>query len=273
MNTARNAATDEATFNMMIDAGVQSGLNEEEAILAAMLADAEAADAVVVTAGPDEILEVNEEEEAGEDDLIAAGIAEIEAADGSADIADEPAPEAPAPKAAKAPKEPKEPKAPKAPSAPRITYVGHTKSEVLKARLGDKAAELLLLEVADVALEPEALQAKQEALLIDIDKLAKKVGEKANMLFAYLKSGGKLNEVMSRAFTVLAKEGELTSGNKGNLQTNLLDKYSSGTAASQANQMFMLFPALAITVKEKGKMIANPNSLILMKMKAELGIA
>lgn len=175
-------------------------------------------------------------------------------------------------KPAKKAKAPKAPAEPKPAAAPRITYVGHTKSEVLKARLGDKASELLLLEVADATLPAEELQAKQEALLDDIDKLAKKVGEKANMLFAWLKNGGKLNEVMQRSLQVLAKEGELTSGDKGNLQSNLRDKYSVGTARSQANQMFMLFPALAITVKEKGRMVANPNSLILMKAKAELSL-
>ena len=176
-------------------------------------------------------------------------------------------------KAEKVAKEPKAPKAPAEPKAPRITYVGHTTSEVLAAKLGAKKADILVLEVADAGLEPDALAAKQEALLGDIDLLAKKVGEKAVMLFGWLNSGGKLNEVMERAFKVLAKDGQLVSGPKGNLHSNLREKYSEGTAASQSNQMFALFPALAITKREKGVMAINTDSLIFMKAKAELGLA
>jgi hypothetical protein len=148
-----------------------------------------------------------------------------------------------------------------------------SKSQKVVAKLGEKASEFLLLEIADAELDEEALKAKQEKVLAEIDSLAKKVGEKATMLFGWLKNGGALNEVMRRTFEVLAKDGELTSGEKGNLQQNLLSKpYSKGTAASQANQMFMLLPALKVTVKERGKMVANPDSLILAKAKAELGL-
>jgi hypothetical protein len=148
-----------------------------------------------------------------------------------------------------------------------------SKSQKVVAKLGEKASEFLILELADAELDEEALKAKQEAALAEIDGLAKKVGEKATMLFGWLKNGGALNEVLKRAFTVLLTDGELTSGAKGNLQTNLLAKpYSAGTAASQANQCFMLFPALKITVKEKGRMVANEDSAILLKAKTELGL-
>jgi hypothetical protein len=72
------------------------------------------------------------------------------------------------------------------------------------------------------------------------------------------------NEVMATAFKVLKRDGYLTSGDKGNLQLALRSKYSVGTARSQANQMFSLFPFLKITVKgEKGKMVPNEKSLLL----------
>lgn len=175
-------------------------------------------------------------------------------------------------------KKAKAPKAPKEPKPPRMTYVTNKKSEVLLHTLGENAKDFLVLEVADADLDTDALKTKQEVLLSLIDKkedggAAKKVGEKAVMLFKWLKAGGELNEVMKRAFTVLAKQGELTSGDKGNLQADLLAKpYSLGTARSQANQMFMLFPLLKITVKEKGRMIPNPDSVILAKAKAQLGL-
>lgn len=172
-------------------------------------------------------------------------------------------------KVAKAPKEPKEAKPPR---LARHMCHGH-ESRVLAARLGERLGEFLVLEVADAGLDAAALKVRQDEILAVIDGLAKKVGEKATMLFGYMMNGGKLNEVMLKTFTVLARDGKLTSGAKGNLQLELAEKYSPGTAASQANQMFMLLPALAITVKEKGMMVANPDSMILMKMNAELSLA
>ncbi|MFT4064323.1 hypothetical protein [Paraburkholderia sp.] len=170
--------------------------------------------------------------------------------------------------AAAAPKGKGKPKA-----APTERHIVLTKSQKVATKLGDKAGEFLILELADAALDEAELKAKQELVLAEIDGLAKKVAEKATQLFGWLKNGGSLNEVMKRTFEVLARDGELTSGEKGNLQQNLLAKpYSKGTAASQANQMFMLLPMLRVTKREKGRMIANPDSTILAKAKAELGL-
>lgn len=162
-------------------------------------------------------------------------------------------------------------------AAPKKEKVRHgpplTKSQKVVAKLGERASEFLLLEINDASLDEEALKLRQEEVLAEVDGLAKKVAEKATMLFGWLKNGGKLNEVMLRTFKVLIEDGEITSGVKGNLQSNLMAKpYSAGTAASQANQMFMLLPALKVTKKEKGRMVANPESLILAKAKAELGL-
>ena len=103
----------------------------------------------------------------------------------------------------------------------------------------------------------------------------KKVQEKAVMLFGYMSNGGALNEVMKRAFTVLVRDGFITSGDKGNLHANLLTKpYSLGTARAQAGQMLCLFPMLKIALKDgRGRLVANPDSLILMKVSAELGLS
>lgn len=205
--------------------------------------------------------------------------------------APKPAKEAKAPKApkeAKAPKEPKPPKeakAPKEPKAPAVTYINSKRSQVLMHRLGAKANEYLMLEAGDLSLSEDAQAAKRQEILDFIDRNSAKSGgdggavkvmEKLVMLFGWMASGkpvSELNEVMRRTFSVLLTQGELTSGDKGNLQTDLLAKpYSVGTARSQANQMFMLLPLLKVTVKEKGRMVPNPDSLILMKMKAELAL-
>lgn len=167
-------------------------------------------------------------------------------------------------KKAKAPKEPKERKE-------RIFF--SKQSDRIAHGLGDKLSEFMLLEIEDATLSGDDLKAKNAEVLASIDATAKKVGEKANMLFKWMNKGGDLNEVMARAFKVLVRDGELTSGDKGNLQLELLAKpYSLGTARSQANQIFMLFPTLKITMKEKGKMVPNPDSLLFIKAKAQLGL-
>jgi hypothetical protein len=157
-------------------------------------------------------------------------------------------------------------------AAPRMTFA--LKSEKIVHKLGDKAKEFLILDAKDAELSDEELAAKQAAVLAAVDQMAIKIGEKAVMLMNFLKNGGKLNEIMKRTFTVLIRDGFLTSGAKGNLVTNFeLKPYSPGTAASQSNQMFGLFPALGIChEKSAGRMELNEDSTILIKMKAELGL-
>lgn len=154
---------------------------------------------------------------------------------------------------------------------PRPSYVTHSKSAVLRHKLGDDLSKFVLLEMTDALLEGEEQKNRIDEVLASIDACSqKKVQEKAVMLFDWMKYGGAMNEVMKRAFEVLLKDGEITTGDKGNLTLNLLAKpYSVGTARAQAGQILTLFPLLKITTKEKGKMIANSDSLILEKVKAE----
>lgn len=172
-------------------------------------------------------------------------------------------------KKAKAPKEPKEPK------APRITSITHKPGDRLVALLGGNKGLLTFLASDDtIAAEKRAEKFIED--MNDRDAIADKVKDKAIMLITWLASGkdtAQLNEVLLRTFKVLFKEGELTSGQKGNLQQDLLSKpYSPGTAASQANQMFMLLPILNVTMREKGRMVLNPDSIIGQAMKIKLGI-
>ncbi|MFW6855317.1 hypothetical protein ACODYM_28920 [Burkholderia gladioli] len=138
------------------------------------------------------------------------------------------------------------------------------KSEKIAAKLGDSQGSILMIEAGDEKLTAGELDAKQKALLKEIDEKAKKVGEKAVMLLGWIKAGGKLNEIMARTFAVLEKDGCITSGDEGNLIKNFLKKpYSIGTARAQASQMFMLLPALKICDRQGGKMVPNPNSALL----------
>lgn len=164
---------------------------------------------------------------------------------------------------------PKKEKKAKAPKDPRLTYVIAKKSEIVTART---AGFELVLEAADAALSEEDRAAKVAAFVASIDALPKKVGEKAVQFFTdvqkYKGVDDIKNEVIRRAVQLLITEGELTSGDKGNLQQNLLSKpYSLGTARSQSNQMFALLPALKMTIREKGRMVPNPDSVLLMMLK------
>lgn len=170
--------------------------------------------------------------------------------------------------------EPKAPKAPKAVKPLRATSVTHSPGDLLREKLGPGGLSLLALTLDDAKLKGEALATKQGhflAIMNDREAMARKVKEKAMMLLTWLKDGGEMNTVLRRTMLLLIDKGELTSGDKGNLQQNLLMKpYSKGTAQSQANQMFMLLPALKICKKEKGKMVPNPDSALLPIIKERL---
>ena len=209
--------------------------------------------------------------ESVEEDAIEAAAAKIDAAVPPADAEVE-ATEKPA--KTKKVKAAKEPKAPKEPTAPRVTSITHQPGDRLVALLGDKS--FIHFSLSDDAATNATRVDSFVTAMNTRDAIADKVKDKAIMLFTWLKSdksASDLNEVMKRAFEVLKKDGELTSGKNGNLQSNLLGKpYSPGTAASQANQMFMLFPLLGITQREKGKMVANPDSAVLAVVNARLGL-
>lgn len=279
----------ELTMHMTTAHTGEIDLSADDAILASMLEGIEsgAAELTATDGMPGDgagVIDLND------DDAIEAAVAEIEKAEAVQDhyaaeegaaaggATDEPlVVEKATGKKEKKAKEPKEPK------EPRVTYVGHKASDVLKARLGDKISEMLVLEIEDATLEPHELEAKQAELLkllntrpgtSDAGSTQKKVAEKIVMLFGWLKTGGKLNEVMLRTFTVLAKDGHLTSGDKGNLHAELLAKpYSVGTARAQAGQMFAMLPMLKVVTKEeKGRFALNPNSMIFAGVKAQLGL-
>lgn len=278
-NNAETTTSEELTMNMQTAHTGEIDLSADDAILASMLEGIED-DAADLNADDAGLVDLNDE------DAIEAAIADIEKAEavqehyaeeGEPEAAEAAADKPKKEKKAKAPKEPKEPK------APRITYVGHKASDVLQARLGGKANEMLILEAEDALLDPAALEAKQSELLAMLNKrpgtgdggsTQKKVAEKVVMLFGWLKNGGKLNQVMDITFRTLIADGEIQSGEKGNLHQALLAKpYSKGTANAQGGQMMAMLPMLKVaTLSEKGKLVANPNSMILDAVKAQLSL-
>lgn len=177
------------------------------------------------------------------------------------------------PAAAAAPAEPKPPK------PPRVSSVTHKPGDLLLAKLGSDAAANWL--IFDTNHDGEQIQAAHADFIAKMNLrsnepggIADKVQDKISMFIMWLAKGGTLNEVLRRTITLLHKDGKLTSGDKGNLQLDLLAKpYSIGTARSQANQMFMALPELKLTIKEKGVMVPNPDSPLLAAAYAQLGLA
>lgn len=280
-NNVETTTSEELTMNMQAAHTGEIDLSADDAILASMLEGIED-DAADLNADDAGVIDLNDEE------AIEAAIADIEKAeavqDHYAEEGGEPeAAEAAADKSKKKEKKAKAPKEPKEPKAPRATYLMDKAAGVLKARLGDKLNEMLILEAEDAMLDPAALEAKQSELLALLNKrpgtgeggsTQKKVAEKVVMLFGWLKNGGKLNQVMDITFRQLITDGEIQSGEKGNLHQALLAKpYSKGTANAQGGQMMAMLPMLKIaTMSEKGKLVANPNSVILDAVKAQLGL-
>lgn len=289
--TRKSAKTSEKEMTMNMSVAHEIDLSSDDAILASMLDDIES--------GAEELLATDglSGDDAGVIDLtddaaIEAAVADIEKTESTHEhyAADE-SPVPPAAKKAvkqkkeKVAKEPKE-KVAKEPKPAAVRYNGHktNAADVLKHRLGDKTNEMLVLEVEDASLDPAALAAKQSELLAllnsrpksdcDGPKSQQKVAEKVVMLFGWLKNGGSLNKVMDITFRTLIADGEIQSGEKGNLWQALLAKpYSKGTANAQGGQMMSMLPMLKIaTMSEKGKLVANPNSMILMAVKAQMGL-
>ena len=239
--------------------------SDDSSLLADLLGELEAGSSDAVNA----LFDAVDDSAAAESTSNAAGLPEADDAESEVKV------KAKKEKKAKAEKPTKEPKvkAEKPEKAPRITSITHKPGARLLALIGgDKSFLTFSLS------EPEDIQAeKADQFIADMDArdvIADKVREKAVMFLTWLKADkpvSELNEVLARSFQVLFKDGKLTGGKDGNLQKNLLSKpYSPGTAASQANQMFMLFPLLGITVREKGEMVLNDDSVIATLIKDKI---
>jgi hypothetical protein len=158
------------------------------------------------------------------------------------------------------------------PKPVRPTSITHKPGALMVAKLGEKWRDIVVFDVT-ASEHTEAQDAFVERMN-DPKAIADKVRDKAIMLLSWIKTGGELNKVMDITFRTLHKDGHLASGEKGNLHLALLAKpFTKGTANSQSNQMFMLLPELKVTVKEKGRMVPNPNSALLPAIYAHLGLA
>lgn len=161
-----------------------------------------------------------------------------------------------------------EPAKPKrtAPATKRIAVAGVKKSEALSKALGAKLNDYLALNVNDAALDDDSLKAKVDAKLTEIDALPIKIQEKVVNFYAHLSNGAALSNYTKIAVDILVKQGEITS--KSLRDAYIARPYSVGTANSQCTQLMKVLQVLELAHKDGGKLVANPDSLLLPMLSA-----
>ena len=150
-----------------------------------------------------------------------------------------------------------------------------SKVERLTDKLGDKLGENTVLEIADAILEGDELVAKQGETLLALKSAGIKVQNRMTFMLEFVAGkSAKLNGVIHTAFALLHKDGQLTTGGKGNVITALLaHPYSDSAAKAMGGNTILAMKALKVIVPtEKGTFVANPDSLILMKINGMIGL-
>lgn len=166
----------------------------------------------------------------------------------------------------------KEPAADAAPKTPKV-YWGKNKLGRLEAGLGDKLKDYLLLTVSEAALEGEELTARVAENTAMFKGLGVKVQNRATNLieFAAGKRNG-LNGVIETTIRLLAADGQLTTGDKGNVISALVaHPYSIGAARAMGNNTInMLRNLQMVDLGAKGVLVPNPDSLLLQVVAGKL---
>jgi hypothetical protein len=163
----------------------------------------------------------------------------------------------------------------KAPT-PRVRYANPT--DRLKARVGDKLAEYSVLTTADAMVDDEALGAVMERTLDIIKAMNKKVSNRGVGFIEWL-SGKKtsLNNVIDRLLRLLDTDGHLQTGDEGNVMKNLLARpYSAASARAMGGNTVVMLKELKVILPlegHKGRFVANPDSLLLLKARSMLAAA
>lgn len=160
---------------------------------------------------------------------------------------------------------------PKRVATPRKRYTD--KTERLKDKLGTDLAEYSVLTLADAGVTDTDLLAVMESTLVIIRGMSGKSQNWAVKFIEYM-AGKKaaMSEVTGRILNLLQKDGFVSTGNTGNMYLDLVSKpYSPGAArAMGGNNLAMLMHLKVIQPDGKGRYIANPESLLLLKANSML---
>lgn len=147
------------------------------------------------------------------------------------------------------------------------------KTERLKDRVGTDLPGYSVLTMADAGVTAEELTAVMDKTMGIIKAMNGKAQNWAVKFIEFL-AGKKpaLSEVTGRIFKVLNRDGHLTTGNDGNVYKDLVSKpYSPGAARAMSGNNLIMLKALQVIKEDgKGKFIANPDSLLMIKVNSML---
>lgn len=150
-----------------------------------------------------------------------------------------------------------------------------SKVDRLQDKIGADLGDYTVLEVADGALEGDSLAAKQAETIKAIEESGVKVQNRITFILEFMAGkSAKLNGVISTAFRLLKSDGAITTGDAGNLQVALVkDGKTMASARSMTNNTIAAMRALKVMDKDpSGKYVANPQSLVLMKLNSMLAL-
>lgn len=170
-------------------------------------------------------------------------------------------------------KKPRKPKAekPAAEDKPKRVFFGRNKLGRLEAGLGGKLNDYLLLTMREAALEGEELTARVAENTAMFKGLGVKVQNRATNLIEY--AAGKttsLTPVSVIALDILAKDGQITVGDKGNFLSALMTQYSTAAARAMGNNTLnMLRNLQLVSLGAKGVLVPNSDSLLLAVVAAK----
>jgi hypothetical protein len=197
-------------------------------------------------------------------EIAGADVAPVEAA--PVEVVAEPAKKG---KGKKAPAEPK-------PKVERKFY--SNKADRLVDRIGtERLSEFTVLTAADAGITDEDVQKAMAATMALIKGMSGKKQNRASFLIEFVANKrAKLNPVLDRVLRVLARDGHITTGNEGNMLQDLVKGagYTGAAARAMGGNTVAMFADLKLLVADgKGKFVGNPESLLLTKVNAMLGLA
>lgn len=168
-----------------------------------------------------------------------------------------------------------EPKA-KRVATPRKHYTD--KVERLKDRVGDMLSEYTVLTTEDALVDESELGAVMERTMEIIRAMNSKEKNRASNFIEFLSGKrAKLNTVLERVLTVLDRDGLVQTGNEGNVMKDLIARpYSPASARAMGGNTISMYADLKVIIPEagaRGKFVANPDSLLLMKARSMLSVA
>lgn len=140
----------------------------------------------------------------------------------------------------------------------------------LTDKLGEKIGDFTVLEIADAMLDGDALRLKQAETLAIINTSGVKVQNRQVFILEYIAGkSAKLNNVIQSAIAILSKDGFISMGAEGNLYKALVAKpYSVNAAKAMGGNTLLALKSLKVIISDAGNWVANPNSLILAKLKS-----